>query len=411
MKILAIGDTADNAVSLKKFSKKIDIHIITFPRKLAEKFTLSDDVEIFDSLLISKQVKKINEIKKNFDLCFVISWSAARIAYLAGLNYIMYFVGGDINTPPFLKKSYSPYLKKPVHNLNFIERYFYKKVLDSALGCVTGTEEYYNQLKKFRKDAIRLDSTFVDISLFNEKIKPIERSKSKFTFLSAQKFGLEKGFDIICEALRICKSDFEILQVEWFTQRTPEEIEINKKLLENLPSQIKFIPLIKRKDLVKYYNFADAILGQMRAGILGGIERDASLCRKPILCYIDSLKPSLLNGEKIIPPFLPKCNNKEELAKLIDKIVECKEFREKLANEEYNYGVKMHHPENASREWDAMFEKFMKGNKSINRKYFSPKLKLENIFAFLIEKFVYTRTMKERNIEGWGKDEYNKLMK
>jgi len=411
MKILAIGDTADNAVSLKKFSKKFDIHIITFPRKLAEKYTLSEEVEIFDSLLISKQVKKINKIKNDFDLCFVISWSAARVAYLAGLNYIMYFVGGDINTPPFLKNSSSPYLKKPIHNLNFIERRFYKKVLDTAIGCITGTEDYHNQLKKFRKDAIRIDNTFVDTTLFNEKIKPIDKPKSKFTFLSAQKFGLEKGLDIICAALRMCKSDFEVLQVEWFTQRTPEEREINKKLLENLPSQIKFIPLIKRRELAKYYNFADAILGQMRAGILGGIERDASLCRKPILCYIDATKPSLINGKKIIPPFLPKDNNQKELAELIDRIVECKEFREKLAEEEYDYGRKLHHPEIAIKEWDTMFERFIEKNKSINRNYFSPKLKLENIFAFLIEKFVYSRTMKEKNIEGWGKEEYDKLMK
>jgi len=411
MKILAIGDMNDNAVSLKKFSKKFDVHIITFPKKLAEKFTLSENVEIFDSLLISKQVKKINEIKNEYDLCFVISWSAARIAYLAGLNYIMYFVGGDINTPPFIKNSRSPYLEKPIYNLNIIERYFYKKVLDTAAGCITGTEEYHEKLKRFRKDAIRIDSTFVDTTLFNEKIEPINRNKNKFTFLSAQKFGLEKGLDIICEAIKICKTDFEVLQVEWFTQRTPEEKEINKKLLETLPKQIKFIPLIKRKDLAKYVNFADAILGQMRAGILGGIERDASLCRKPILCYIDSTKPSILNGEKIIPPFLPKDNDVKKLAELIDKIVECKEFREKLANDEYEYGRKLHHPEIAMKEWDRMFENFSKKNKSIKRKYFSPKLKLENIFAFLIEKFVYTRTMKEKNINGWGKEEYNKLMK
>ena len=70
--------------------------------------------------------------------------------------------------------------------------------------------------------------------MLNEKIEPINRNKNKFTFLSAQKFGLEKGFDIICEALKICKSDFEVLQVEWFTQRTPEEKEINEKLLKNL---------------------------------------------------------------------------------------------------------------------------------------------------------------------------------
>ena len=129
MKILAIGDTADNFVSLKKFAKNCQIHLITFPRKQAEIFTLTEDVERFDSLLISKQVKKINQIKDQYDLCLVLTWSAARIAYLADLNYIMYFVGGDITEPPFEKMPKSPFLKYPIHNRNVIERYFYRKYL------------------------------------------------------------------------------------------------------------------------------------------------------------------------------------------------------------------------------------------------------------------------------------------
>ena len=92
LRILAIGDTADNIFTLQKFSKKSKIHVINFPKKQAGIKTMSDDVEFFDSLLISKQVKKIIKIKDNFDLCIVMSWAAARIAYLSGINYIMYFV-------------------------------------------------------------------------------------------------------------------------------------------------------------------------------------------------------------------------------------------------------------------------------------------------------------------------------
>ena len=122
IKILAIGDSGDNIYLLKKFSKKLDIHIITFPRAGTDLLTISHDrIEIFDSLKISKQVKKINEIKNNFDLCIVMTWSAARIAYLANLNYVMYFTGGDITTPPFVKNPTLPYLNEPAHRLNWIE--------------------------------------------------------------------------------------------------------------------------------------------------------------------------------------------------------------------------------------------------------------------------------------------------
>ena len=183
MKILVIGDIADNMVILKKFSKH-EIQIFNFPRKQAELFTLSTDgVEFFDSLSILKQVNKINQIKNKFDICLVLSWAAARIAYLAGLNYSMYFLGGDITTPPFIKKSKSQYLKNPVNERNFFERWFYKQVFKTSRYCIAPFEEYFEPLKKFRKDAIRMDRIFVDTTIFKDNIIPVNQNKEKFTFL------------------------------------------------------------------------------------------------------------------------------------------------------------------------------------------------------------------------------------
>jgi glycosyltransferase involved in cell wall biosynthesis len=411
MKILAIGDLGDNIFNLKKYVKRSKIHIINFPRKQAELLTYPyEGIEFFDSLLISKQVKKIKQIKDSFDLCIVMSWAGARIAYLAGLNYIMYFTGGDITTPPFIKNPCAPYLKNPIFNRNFIERSFYRKVFDTAIAVLAPTEEYYNHLKKYRKDAIRINRILVDHATFNDKVKPVDLPKKKFTFLSAQKFGLEKGFDTIFEALRLCRTDFEIWQVEWFTQRTPEEKEINKKLLEKMPPQMKFIPLIKREELPRYYMFADAILGQMRVGIQGGIERDSAYCRRPVLCYTDSNKPTTLDGKKVIPPFLPKSRNPQELAELIDKVVESREFREKLAEEEYNYLRELSDPDKVILEWENIFEDLIKKYGSINRKS-RELIKIEIFIANIVEKLIYTRTMRERNILGWGKAEYERLTK
>ena len=180
LKILAIGDSTNNVNMLKKFAKNLEIHIIDFPKKGVDIVTTSkDEVEYFDSLLISQQVKKINSIKHNFDLCIAMPWSGARIAYLAGINYILDFHGNDITTPPFAEDN---------KNYNYLEKYFYKKILDNAVACTAAFEEYFIPLKKYRKDAIRLDRTFVDTEYFNEKILPISLKKKKFTFLSAQRF-------------------------------------------------------------------------------------------------------------------------------------------------------------------------------------------------------------------------------
>lgn len=411
LNILAIGDTADTIFTFKKFAKEVQIHLVAFPRKQDALLTTSEEgIEFFDSLLIAKQVKRIKQIKDNFDICLVMSWAAARVAYLAGLNYIMYFTGNDIMTPPFIKNPREPYLDKPIQSLNFFERMFYKKVLDSAAKCVTTTVPYYNNLKKYRSDAVRIDQAWSDTELFNEHIKPINLPKSKFTFLSAQKIGLEKGFDIIWEALRLCKSDFELLQVKWFTERTEEEKKINQKLLEDVPHQVKFIPLIKRNKLPNYIMFADAVLGQMRSGIQGSIERDSALCKKPVLCYTNPNMPLVIDGKEIIPPFLPKTRDPQDLAELIDKTVEFIEFREKLAKEEHNFVIEITNHEKTMKEWINVFNDVLK-DKTIDRNIQSIKNKIENLIVNLIEKLFYVRKMRKKNIGAWGKAEYERLTK
>jgi glycosyltransferase involved in cell wall biosynthesis len=409
MKILVIGDTADNMYTLKKFLKKSKIHLITFPRKGDALLTNSEEVEFFDSLLISKQVKKIESIKNNFDICLTMSWSGARVAYLAGLNYIMYFAGNDITTPPFLSKGKISHLKNPIHKKNFFERKFYKKNFDKAIFCITTSKEYHDHLKKYRKDGIRIDRIIVDNTLFNENIKPIDRDKNKFTFLSPQRIGIEKGHDIIWKALPLCKSDFEILQMTWFIQNNYEEEEINKKLIENKPPQVKFIPLVKRKDLGRYIKFADAVLGQLKSGIQGSIERDSAYCKKPVICYTDQKNTNIIDGNEIIPPFLPKSNKPEIVAELIDKIVESKKFRDDLIKKQYEFVHQLCDPEKVVNDWEQIFSRTKEKCGTINRKL-SIFEKFENSLILGIEK-IYIKKFKEKNIRVWGQEEYERLIR
>ncbi|CAD6516847.1 putative glycosyl transferases group 1 [metagenome] len=407
LKILAIGDIADNIYLMKKFAKDIEINLISFPKQGVGKTTTSKDkMEYFDSLLISKQVEKIKKIKDKYDLCIALPWSGARIAYLAGINYIMYFVGGDITNPPFAKEN---------KNYNFFERRFYKKIFNNASACIAPMDEYYTPLKKYRKDAIRLDRMFVDTEIFNEKIQPVKLKKEKFTFLSPQRFGLEKGIDKIWKAIKLCKSDFEVLQVQWFIEDKTTVSEftklssINQKLVNDKPDKVKFIPLIKREELGKYFIAVDAIMGQMRAGVQGGIERDAAFCKKPVICFTDPTKPNIIDGEQVIPPFLPQSNEPEEIAKIIDRIVESKEFRDNLAEKEYEYIKKLSDPELVSKDWENIFVKVFEKNKKLDRKL--PVFdRFENFIFLSIEK-LYIKKFKEKNIQVWGKEEYDRLTK
>ena len=55
----------------------------------------------------------------------------------------MYFVGGDIATPPFIKNPRLSYLKDPAYHLNIVERNFYKKVFDNAITIAAGLKKSY----------------------------------------------------------------------------------------------------------------------------------------------------------------------------------------------------------------------------------------------------------------------------
>ena len=418
LKILSIGDATNNYYLMQKYAKNFDVHLIDFPKKGAEikaHSSSSDEVELFDSLLISKQVEKIKKIKHNYDLCIAKPWAGARVAYLAGLNYILYFTGSDIITPPFVKNPKQLLGGEVTENFNFLERWFYRKVFDSAIACVTGTDSHFLPLQRYRKDATRIDRVCVDTEIFNEKIQPAKLKKEKFTIFAPQRLGLEKGYDLIWDAINLCKSDFDFLQVKWFiesnrggtTVTDPNKLsKINMDLYENAPSQVKFIPIIDHKDLGKYFSAVDVIMGQM-TGDLAGIEREAVFCKKPVICYSDPNRKNILDGKNIESPFLPKSRNARELADLIDKIVESKEFRDDLAAKEYEYVKNLSTPELVMKDWESVFERLSKKYKTIDRET-SFYEKIVNYFGLSLERF-YIKKFRKKNIQARGEKEYELL--
>ena len=167
--------------------------------------------------------------------------------------------------------------------------------------------------------------------------------------------GRPKGTDIIWKAIRLCRSDFDVIQVEWFDESTSEELEIKKQLLKDMPPQIKLIPMIKRNDMPQYYNHVDAVLGNMRIGTFALVELEAVFCRKPVLQYTDPDIKIIINGREAKSPFIPYSNEPKDIALVIDKIVESKDFRDKLAHAEYNFVNELCDPNIIGEWWDNLF--------------------------------------------------------
>ena len=289
IKVLAIGDVGNIIRTIQKYTKRSKIHLINYPRDGAAKFTNPDNVESFKTWKVKEHVEKINKIKDEYDVC--ISMATERTAYLADLNYISYYVGGDIEAPRFKKNSKDSAAKgnDVLHSRNIFERRFYWNAFKNAVTHVAGVWQF-SELQKYTKNGIRNVMLPIDTEEFNPDIKPIERKKTKFTFFSPMRMEKFKGTHLLWEALKFCKTDFEILCVEWFGERTDEEREFKKKLLKTKPKQITFVPLIDRSEIPKYYTFADAVIANLFFGSFELVGLESVMCGTPVIQYTDKKK-------------------------------------------------------------------------------------------------------------------------
>ena len=389
--MLLIGDVGNYFQTVSKFVKKSKIHIVNFPKDGAGIYTYDENYELFENYKVRDQVKKINEIKKNFDLALVMG-TGERIAYLADLNYISYYVGRDIDAPRFIKNSKEPWYKEPLHKLNFLERRFYKKTFDFALTHIAPIW-VFEHLRKYSSKCIKMDRKPIDLTLFEKVSTASSKKKEKFTFFCPQRIGIPKGTDILWETLQFCKSDFQILQVDWRDTGTDEENRISLRLRENLPPKVKLIPMIKRKDIPGYYHSCDAVIGNLRIGSFEYVELEAVMCKKPVISFTDKKIKISMDGKEIESPFIPDTNDPKDIAQVIDKLVVSDQFRQNIFKKEYDFVQNISDPKKAGEWWDSLFEKMIKENPSINRKSSGITVKLR-MLCFLISNRLYFRKIK-----------------
>ena len=395
MNILVIGDVGNYFQTMHKYVKKSKIHIINFPKDGAGKFTYDENYELFENYKVVDQVKKINEIKKNYDLALVMS-TGERIAYLADLNYITYYVGRDIDAPRFIKNSKEQWFSEPLHKLNFVERWFYKKTFDHAIMHVAPTW-VFEHLKKYSKKCLKMDRKPIDLTIFEKMRNPLSKKKEKFTFFCPQRMGIPKGTDILWKALEYCKTDFKILQVDWRDIGTDEENRTSLRLRENLPPQVELVSMIKRKDMPSYYYWADAVIGNLRIGSFEYVELEAVICKKPVISFTDKSFRIILENTENQSPFLPESNDPKIIAEIIDNIVLSADFREKLYKKQYEFVKEITDPNKAAAWWDSLFEKSVKKYDSIERKSSIISIKFRMLLFLIANRLYYKKLKRLRN--------------
>ena len=365
--------------------------MINYPQDGAGVFTAPDDVELFKTWKVQEHVKKINEIKDGFDIC--LTTASERIAYLADLNYIAYYLGRDIDVPRFVKNSAEDWQDEPMFKLNFLERAFYWNAFKNAIAHVAGMWQY-EYLAKYTKTGINSARIPIDTDEFNPNVNQIDRKKIKFTFFSPMRMERGKGTDLLWQAIKLCKSDFEILGIDWFGETTEEERKFKKKLIDEMPSQINLIPPIKRSEIAKYYTFADAVIANLFIGTFELVGLESVMCGTPVIQYTDHKRKIIVDEKEIKSPFLPFSNDPKSIADVIDKVVESKEFREKLFDDEYKIVNKITDPEKCAEWWDRLFEDFTRKYVTIRKNSSPLRVKLRMI-SFLIANRLYVSKIKK----------------
>jgi glycosyltransferase involved in cell wall biosynthesis len=386
--VLAIGDIGNIISTLSKFTKKSKIHIINFPKDGAGVFTYNENVETFENYKVKDHVEKINSIKNNFDIAITMG-TGERTAYLADLNYIPFYVGRDIDAPRFIKNSTEAWFDEPLHTLNFLERKFYWNSFNFAIAHVA-YGWVFDHLKKYTNDGIKMDMEPIDTTIFHTKVTPLKKEKKKFTFFSPQRMGLAKGTDVLWEAIKYCKTDFDIIQVDWRDMGTDQEKRTSLKIRESRPKQVKLIPMIKRNEITKYYTWADAVIGNLRIGTFENIEIESIFCKTPVINYVDKSIQCILENKHVESSFSPTSNEPKEIAKVIDQVVESKQFRDDLLEREREFVLEIANPEKFAQWWDSLFEQMVTKHKSIHRNSSKFILKL-NLILFLIGNRLYSK--------------------
>jgi len=385
IKVLAIGDIGNIVRTLTKFTKKSKIHLIQYPKDGSGVFTYYDDVETFENWKVLDNIKKINEIKDDYDICLTIG--SERLPYLADLNYIGYYLGRDIDVPRWIKNSAEEWNTEPLFRFNFFERRFYWNAFKNAVAHVAGMWQF-EYLQRYTDEGINNAGIPIDTTEFNPQVKPIDTKKEKFVFFSPNRFEKFRGTDLLWKAIKLCKSDFEIVMVDYPRSNTQEDRDFRKKLVETKPSQVKLIQPIKRSEIARYYRYADAVIANLFIGTFEMVGLESVMCGTPVIQYTDTKKKIIVNGKAIESPFVPFSKDPKEIAEVIDKIVESRKFRDELFKKEYEFVDQVANPEKCAEWWDNLFEELVNKHKTINKNSSKISVKLR-MYGFLIANRLY----------------------
>ena len=134
-------------------------------------------------------------------------------------------------------------------------------------------------------------------------------------------------------------------------------------------------------------------MGNMRIGTYALIELEGIFCRKPVLQYTDKNMKIFSGNNELDSPIVPTSNEPAEIAKVIDRIVDDKNFREQLLEKEYTFAKEISDPQRVADWWDNFFLKIHQKHPKLKKN--TPKINVNfQLILFLLGNRLYFKKFK-----------------
>jgi glycosyltransferase involved in cell wall biosynthesis len=172
-------------------------------------------------------------------------------------------------------------------------------------------EAVVGSIRTLRRDAMALQSP-INTSQFNPN-GPSIRFGPGLALFSPSRIDKWKGHEVIWRALSLMenRARVRVFQSDWGWE--PEY----SALKASAPAMVRFVPVVPRNQIEQRYRGSDIVVGQMKIGYLGMSELEAAACGVPVTVF----------SKDRDSPFLPRRSDPQELADLLDLLIDDEHFR------------------------------------------------------------------------------------
>ena len=309
---------------------------------------------------------KINEVKFadimhyhtiNFEFFLTIPFAKIKSSTVGYVHFLPETLENSIKLPKIIKNIFYKYVINFYKNMDYlitVNPYFIDKLVAYGIDRdkITYIPNYVSKKRFFKMDKKYVNNARKEFGIDN----------NKFVVLCAGQLQKRKGiFDFIEVAKQMPEVQF-VWAGGFSFKKISDGYEEIKKLMENPPSNVKFLGIIPREKMNELFNASDMLFLASYEELFPMIVLESSNCKLPILLRDIELYKGILDG-----CYLKGSTNQE----FIDQINQIK-------NDEtsYNKAVQMseecakkYSEENVTKLWKAYYNKIYKrGQKKRDKK-------------------------------------------